>query len=1430
MEAKAKVRALSLRKRILLLTMLTTGVGLVLASAGYMAFDTHTAKEQKLKQLEITADLIGTNATASLAFDDSESAEKLLEVLKTQPEIRGAALYTLRGTILAAYDRPDKEQYTPPSRAEDGPAWGKDALRLATPVTLDGKRIGTIYLESDLKDLRERISRFEILTAKVAAGMLLLVYLVTTFLARSITRPIERLAALTRTIAMAKEYGFRAPLIGARELRHLAVDFNQMLGEIQRSERALMESRDTLELRVAERTKELEQEISEKRKAEQSLRESEETFRTVSEAAPVGIFRADTAGAATYMNQALLSLLAMDSESAKGAGWANAVHPEDIDALVRERRAAMQEGREYSIDYRVQRRDGSIRSAEVRAKPLKNESGEILGYVGVVQDYTERNLTEAKLREQSTYLTTLLNACPIGIVAENAEGQIELSNPAFRELFGYSMEEMRGKPIDDLIAPGELRRDASMLTKEVLNGNVLHRAVLRRHRSGLLVDVEVYGVPFVVDGVLRGQFVLYQDISERIAAQKALRQSEEMFRTLTAAAPVGIFRTDGAGNALYLNEKWLAMTGLTAEEAAGMGWEQILHPEDREHILPLWLDTCKRGAEFSASYRYVNRNSQTVWVETIARPVLGQGNNTGGYVGIVQDVTERIKRQEELRRSEEQFRTLSAVAPVGIVLLDEKGNFTYVNEQYLRMSGLTEAEAMRNEWRETIHPDDLEELNRTRTQMIAQQKDYAMSYRYLRRDKKTVWVDTVARSFRQKEKSKSGYVVVIQDVTERHHSEERLRLAKEAAEAANKAKSEFLANMSHEIRTPMNGILGMTELALDTDLHPDQREYLSMVRSSAEALLAIINDILDFSKIEAGKLELEEAAFSLEDCIEEALGPLGVRAMKKGLDLTWSTEGKIPEALKGDSTRLRQILINLVGNAIKFTKQGEVAVWARRISEEIGKVKIHFVVSDTGIGIPPEKHQQIFEAFSQADASTTREFGGTGLGLSISARLVRLMGGEIGLESTPGQGSKFHFTVLFEEARALERSLPVFAELKNTSVLVVDDNEVNRHLLKKLLRMWGMNPVLVNDGMAAIEEYGRSARRAAVFPLVLLDMNMPWMDGYQVATKLREFGTPEQTAIIILSSSFATHPHGALDSLGISRKLNKPIRRGELHDAIAQVLRKNNAPESSLPETARTASRNLRLLLVEDNLVNQKLAMRLLEKMGHEVKLAVNGKEAVEMSAEGAFDLILMDIQMPVMGGMEAARQIRERETNTDRRTPILAMTAHAMKGDEQRCLEGGMDGYVSKPIRIDLLRGEIERLTEKGQDTPIVNTNQPAKRSDEKQAPVNLQELLTRVENDWELLRDLTGILKTDFPRYAENMRAAIQDRDLPRAAESAHALKGMLSNLAAARAADAASEIEKLARGGGSPDFVASLSKFDNETQGIVEELEGHLAGVQK
>jgi signal transduction histidine kinase/CheY-like chemotaxis protein len=668
-----------------------------------------------------------------------------------------------------------------------------------------------------------------------------------------------------------------------------------------------------------------------------------------------------------------------------------------------------------------------------------------------------------------------------------------------------------------------------------------------------------------------------------------------------------------------------------------------------------------------------------------------------------------------------------------------------------------------------------------------------------------------------------------------------------AAEAANRAKSEFLANMSHDIRTPMNGILGMIELALDTALSAEQREYLQIAKASADSLLALLNDILDFSKIEAGKLDLDRFDFQLRDGVADALKPLALRAHQKGLELAFDVAAEVPDVLTGDWNRLRQVLVNLATNAVKFTEQGEVVVRVARDSEtrrqgdkEDELVSLAFEVQDTGIGIPPEKQSQIFEPYRQADSSTARSYGGTGLGLTISSRLVQMMGGRLWVESAVGQGSTFHFTVrLGVASQPLVPARPVEpVSLEGMPVLVVDDNATNRRILQEMLCAWRMRPVVTEGGEKALAELRRAASAGEPFGLVLLDAVMPGMDGYAVAEQIRSQPGLAGATIMMLSSAHHQGDTARCRQLGVPRYLTKPLKQSDLLDAILQVMcgqdvsGEGMAVETGHPTPRATPQgRRCRILLAEDNAVNQKLGVCLLANQGHEVVVANSGTAAVAALERERFDLVLMDVQMPEMDGLEATARIREREKGTSRHVPIIAMTAHAMKGDRERCLEAGMDGYLAKPIRASDLVRVLEEFQVVSHGAPADGmAKEPDLAAAAQHLPKDVLDrsaILARVGNDRQLLKELVALFREELPGLLTRIREAVARRDAPALKAAAHTLKGAVSNFSTWPAFEAALRLETMGQTGDLTQAGAALAALEEAMARLVPALAQFAAG---
>ena len=785
------------------------------------------------------------------------------------------------------------------------------------------------------------------------------------------------------------------------------------------------------------------------------------------------------------------------------------------------------------------------------------------------------------------------------------------------------------------------------------------------------------------------------------------------------------------GILIEANRSALVAAGLKPEDVLGKPFEDTYwwaHSREAQQQLRGAIARAARGEASRYDVQVRAAQEQLIDVDFSLQPVRDEAGEVVFLVPSASVITERKQTENALRESNEKFHQLADhITDAFWIRSPDMREVHYISPAFERIWGRS-AESLSadpHQWTDFILPEDRARVQRVYEGLTGDAANVDVEYRIMRPDGEIRWVR--ARGFQVRDAANRliRLTGIVTDITERQRAADALRAsledvsrtnralqaeiverrrAEDAAEAANRSKSEFLANMSHEIRTPLNGVVGMTELALGTDFSAEQREYLDMVKLSAESLLTVINDILDFSKIEAGKLAVDAIPFDLSECLATTLKLLATRAQLKGLELAYDIRPDVPTALVGDPNRLRQIVTNLIGNAIKFTDHGEVVMTVEAETQTDSDAVLRFSVSDSGIGVPQDQQQAIFSPFIQADESTTRKYGGTGLGLAISTSLVGLLGGRIWLESETGHGSTFHFTVSFAlqhaplpETRARD---PRLLHLRDMPVLVVDDNAVNRRILEATLRRWLMKPVMAESGRAGVAAMLEGKMAGAPFPLVLLDGQMPEMDGFSVAEEMK--GNPELagTTILMMTSAGRRGDGARCKALGIAAYLMKPISQTELLEAILTVLDMPSGgpdqPEVVTRHSLRESRRKLRILLAEDNKINQLIASRVLGKRGHTVVIVGNGREALaalDEPGQRQFDLILMDVQMPEMDGFEATEIIRARDRSAGTHLPIIAMTAHAMKGDEERCLAAGMDGYVSKPIQVDQLVATIDSV-----------------------------------------------------------------------------------------------------------------------------------------
>jgi len=779
----------------------------------------------------------------------------------------------------------------------------------------------------------------------------------------------------------------------------------------------------------------------------------------------------------------------------------------------------------------------------------------------------------------------------------------------------------------------------------------------------------------------------------------------------------------------------------------------------------------------------------------------------------------------ERKRAEEELDTFFTMSLDMLCIAGVDGYFKRVNPAWERTLGFTAEELQSRPYLEFIHPDDREKTATEAAGLAEGRNVVSFQNRYQCKDGGYRWLFWNAAA----DVSAQRVYAIARDVTELRRQREALETARQAeeenaarlallvkeldvarrrAEDAARVKADFLANMSHEIRTPMNAVMGMTDLALATDLTPEQRSYLATVKVSARALLDLVDDILDLSRIEAGKLELDHLEMDVRETVEDAIKVLAVRAGQKGLELACRVSPDVPETVLGDPGRLRQVVVNLVGNAIKFTEQGEVVLEAEVASRSEDDVRLRFSVMDTGIGIPEEKREQIFAPFTQADTSTTRRFGGSGLGLAISAQLVEMMGGQLGLVSEVGQGSTFHFTARFELPHRPAATAPPAREgvdLTGVPVLVVDDNATNRRILHEMLASWRMRPTATSGADEALAALKDAQSTGQPYQLLLSDGQMPDKDGFMLAEAVKSDPALRRLPMILLTSAGRTGDGARCRELGIAGFLTKPVKQSDLLETMQAVLRGEEAVKAPERRPPPVVHRPLRVLLAEDNAVNQQVAARILQKRGHAVVVVGNGRlalEALRSARERPFDVVLMDVQMPEMDGLAATSALRAEERGTGRHVPVVAMTAHAMEGDRERCLAAGMDGYVTKPVEAEALVAAVE--------SAALSRFDPAAAA-------------ARLGGDRRLLREMLGLFLGESPAMLAAVERAVASGDAGALRRAAHALKGSVANFAAPRPVEAARVLEKMGVEGdlsGAPQALRELEEALQEFRHAAEQ----------
>lgn len=1333
------IRHWSIQHKLTAITMSVSGLVLLLGSAALVMNDWATSREALLQEMSSLADLVGTNSTAALTFNDGKAAEETLSALSHHPHLLLAAIVDRAGQTFALY-HPESDTAAlniPESLSLDRPAhlFTGDSLHLIRPVALQGEYLGSVYIQTSLHSLKNRLLR----TMGMAAGFLLfsglLAYLVSRRLHRVVSDPLHTLASTMHRVSDGHNYELRAAVPDSQdEIGVLASGFNHMLAQIQKRDETLKHYGEQLENQVAQRTVELSRTLH-------TMEETQHFLTSMIENLPIMVF-VKQASDLTFVrwNRAAEDLTGYSREDMLGKSDYDFFPKEEADFFTAKDRQVLSGKTLLDVpEEPIHTKHRGIRILRTKKLPILDDQGAPQFLLGIAEDITEHKQAEATLREQM---------------------QLSLLSADINETLahGATLAEILRQCTTSLIRHLDVAFTRIWLLKPADLCGECHKASACANRTRCLHLAASSGISENLNGEYR-----------RIPLG-ALKIGK-------IAQGWGAMTTNDVVNDERLpNKRWMTEQNLQA--FAGY---------------PLKIGTEVIGVMALFS-RHVLSAPVVETLERIAQVV---------SIGV-----ERKRAEEALQSSEERLALTVQGSNVGIWDRNLNTNTAYFSPQWKRQLGYDDS-AIANawpEWESRLHPDDhARALHKIQSFIDSTQSRFELEYRLRHADGSYRWMLSRGALIRDAYGVASRMVGIHMDTTEAKRAEKELRRAKESAETASRAKSQFLANMSHEIRTPMNGVLGMTELLLASAQDGRQRHLTESIQRSGESLLAVINDVLDFSKIESGKLQLEQLDFDVQETVEESVELFAAQAQRKGLELTCHLAGSFQRTLRGDPVRLRQALLNLLGNAIKFTSQGAIHVRVDSVADTAETLTLRFAVKDSGIGIPAEAQTRIFDAFSQVDGSTTRRFGGTGLGLTIVKELVGLMQGQLGVDSRPGEGSTFWFTACFQrQNQAATGKAHQKPNLTGKKVLVVDDTATNREILDEHLRSWDAVPTLAASGLEALACLHAALDSDQPFDLAILDLHMPGMDGLMLAQAIRADRQLASLRLLMLTS--VGYDASSAEAADIDSWITKPIRKSLLYQAVLGLSRTNSRVAPSLkPKAAQAAEPSrinpLHILLVEDTPVNREVAIGMLDILGHRVDVAENGQQAVDATAHRTFDIVLMDCQMPVLDGFAATQAIRERERTggSPGHLPVIALTAHAVDGDRERCLAAGMDDYLSKPFTLQQLQNVLACWNSTG-NRQSDGLSQPDRSTPATKTVID--------ETAWDAIRALhqpgrPNLLHKTLTLYlassqslVDQLQQALQKQDIAAAQIAAHTLKSSSAILGAHQLADLCLAVEEAAR----------------------------------